>query len=79
MIENPRFPRLTDGQLKTITPFGKVIEYKSDKNLFEVGDRHLDMQMVMEGSIEIWDPNNNNIVIAHDRGVSLPGTTACGK
>jgi len=53
MPENPMFPTLSDAQIARLMPFGEKITKQSGEILFDRGDEHHGVFVVLDGSIEV--------------------------
>lgn len=49
------FPKLTDAQIESMKPFGRVEALPKDASTFEHGDRRVDFFVVLKGGIEIYE------------------------
>jgi thioredoxin reductase (NADPH) len=48
---DPKFPALTEPQIARLTPFGETRRVETDETLFDQGDAHHGVFLVLEGSI----------------------------
>jgi thioredoxin reductase (NADPH) len=57
------FPRLTDEQVERATDFGVVQALPKGTVLFDRGDRTVDFFIVLEGTIEIYEPSPTGPIV----------------
>jgi thioredoxin reductase (NADPH) len=64
------FPRLTPAQIDRMRPFGKVRTASAGDILFEVGDEHMPMFIVLSGTLEVVQPTGSDEreLVKHEPG-----------
>ena len=57
------FPLLSESEINAIRPFAKVQDCPDGCQLFKAGDAEIDFFIVLEGSLDVLNPSDNNSVI----------------
>lgn len=63
-MTDPRFPILTQKQIKILKEFGSLINFENETTIFEVGDTAYDFYVVLEGEGRINDLAKENQILA---------------
>lgn len=66
-MKDPRFPQLTHDQVSRLKPYGEIENYEGITRIFAVGDNLYDFFVVLEGSVNIYDPYNDAIIVTHEK------------
>jgi len=66
-MTDPRFPVLTQKQIGILKESGTVITFEKETTVFNAGDSAYNFFVVLEGSVVIKDPFNENEVLATHR------------
>lgn len=67
-MSDPRFPELTQRQITILKEHGKTEFFRLDTRVFSLGDLQYDFFVVLDGSISIEDPTNNNkVIVEHQK------------
>jgi len=61
------FPKLDAAQIARLEPFGKRRRVDAGETLFEIGQQHLGVFVLIEGNIEIFSPSGT-VVTVHEPG-----------
>lgn len=70
---DPRFPELTQRQIKILTPYGSIQTIATRTLIFEPGQTDYDFYVVLQGEITVEDPSNNNAVIVRHQKNEFSG------
>jgi len=67
-MTDPRFPELTQRQIYILKENAIIESFNEDTRVFSQGDLQYDFFAVLNGSISIENPNNNNeVIVAHQK------------
>ncbi|QLG45541.1 FAD-dependent oxidoreductase [Costertonia aggregata] len=72
-MSDPRFPELTQRQINQLKDYGKIENYTKNTRVFSLGDLQYDFFVVLEGSISIEDPTNDNAIIVEHKKNEFSG------
>ncbi len=68
-MADPRFPTLTQRQMRVLEEHGESITISSRERVFTQGDLEYDLFVVVSGEITIEDPTNDNkVIVVHQPG-----------
>jgi thioredoxin reductase (NADPH) len=62
-MTDPRFPVLTQKQIRTLKEFGTVVTFENETAIAKIGDSNYDFYVVLDGEICVKDPLNENLII----------------
>ncbi|WP_282161938.1 FAD-dependent oxidoreductase [Ulvibacterium marinum] len=67
-MNDPRFPELTQRQINILKEYGTIESYDKDTRVFSLGDLQYDFFAVLDGTVSIEDPYNDNyVIVAHGK------------
>lgn len=66
-MKDPRFPELTHDQVSRLEPYGVKEHYDGITRIFTLGDNIYDFFVVLDGTVNIYDPYNDTIIVAHGK------------
>ncbi len=67
-MNDPRFPELTQGQIRTLKAYGTEETHEKETRVFTLGDNLYDFFVILKGEVSIIDPyNNNNSIVDHGK------------
>lgn len=66
-MKDPRFPELTNAQVKKLKEYGEVEHFDEPTKVFALGDHLYDFFVILKGAIDIDDPYNKSKIVTHNK------------